>query len=187
MKKLETLRRYYHKLTPVERVNLVLEAQERDDHTEVDVLEHACPVAQSAAYEGRVLVIADIATMIIIQLLTSAVFIVTKTADLTRELDDAPSALDPALRSILERQAAIWRGFSAWCRDVGHDPRQVLRFAPIGSDESDPAFFLVHAQIDMIESWRTDPQRPFPDPQKVDAWRQVCAQAFQLARLEELV
>jgi hypothetical protein len=187
MKKLETLRRYYHKLTPVERVNLVLEAQGRDDHTEVDVLEHACPVAQSAAYEGRVIVIADIATMMIIQLLACAVFVVTKTADLTREPDDAPSALDPALRSILERQAAIWRGFAAWCRDVEHDPRQVLHFAPIGPDESDPAFFLVHSQIDAIESWSGDPQNPFPDPHQVDMWREVFAQAFQLAKLEELV
>ena len=186
MKKLETLRRYYHKLTPAERVNLVPEAQERDDHTEVDVLEHACPVGQSAAYEGRVLAIVDIATLMIVQLLACSVFIVHLAADLARE-PDPPPALDPALRSILGRQAAIWRGFSAWCRDVGHDPRQVLHYAPIGPDESDPAFFLVHAQIDMIESWPSDPQHPFPDPHQVDMWRQVFAHAFQLAKLEELV
>jgi len=186
MKKLETLRRYYHKLTPAERVNLVLEAQGRDDHTEVDVLEHACPIGQSAAYEGRVIVIADIAMFMIIQLLACAVFIVHLAADLARE-PDPPSDLDPALRTILGRQAAIWRGFSAWCHDVGHDPRRVLRFAPIGPDESDPAFFLVHSQIDAIESWSGDPQNPFPDPHQVDMWREVFAQAFQLAELEELV
>jgi hypothetical protein len=121
-----------------------------------------------------------------VQLLACAVFIANMATDLVRE-PDPPPALDPALRTILERQAAIWRGFAAWCRDVEHDPRQVLHFAPIGPDESDPAFFLVHAQIDMIESWSSDPQRPFPDPHKVDAWREVFAQAFQLAKLEDLL
>ena len=186
MKKLETLRRYYHKLTPAERVNLVLEARERDDHTEVDVLEHACPVGQSAAYEGRVIAIADNAMFMIIQLLACAVFIVHLAADLARG-PDPPLDLDPVLRSILGRQAAIWRGFSAWCRDIGHDPRQVLHYAPIGPDESDPAFFLVHSEIDAIESRSGDPQNPFPDPHQVDMWREVFARTFQRAKLEELV
>ena len=180
MKKSDRLHRHYDKLTAVERVNLVLSAQERSDEAEVDALENACPTAQSLDYEGRVLGLASNTALLVIQLLACQVLLITKSAD----LEDAPGATpDPALRSLLEREAAIWHGFAAWCRDVGHDPHQLLRFAPMGTDERDPAFFIIHDQIETIEGRAQDAagdtEDPFPAPAKVHMWREVFTRLFQ--------
>ena len=172
-KPIERLRRYYDRLSVVERVNLVMDAQDRDDLGEVDVLERACPVRQSFEYEGRVLALAHAATALVVQLLACDALIAARLPDL--DTDPGAEAL-PALRSLLARQSALWHGFAAWCRDLGHDPRQVLRLAPIGPDNRDPAYFLVHTQLALIESGAAGV--PVLDPEQIQSWRDTFARTF---------
>jgi len=183
MRKMNKLWRYYDKLTAVERVNLVLAAQERGDETEVHALENACPLAKSVRYEGRMLALGLVASLLVVQLLACQVFLTTILLDLSEETDAVP-VLRRRLRFLLNREAAIWRGFVAWCQDVGHDARQVLRLAPLGLDQRDPAFFLIHGQIDRIEGQAEDAQDPFPDPQKVKTWRETFAWLFKPSGVE---
>ena len=186
------LRKHYDKFTVTERVNLVLAAQERGDEAEVHALENYCPMTASLNYEGRILSLTQAASTLAVQLLARDVLVVKQLESLanTREnagqadanppLDDpdiAPAiAHDDKLVLLLDQAAALWFGFSAWCRDVGHDPHQVVRLAPMGPDDSDPAFFLIHQQIELFER---SAQRLLRDPDKVEMWRQLFTQAFQ--------
>ena len=187
------LRKHYDKFTVTERVNLVLAAQERGDEAEVHALENYCPMTASLDYEGRILSLAHAASMLAVQLLARDVLVIVKQfeslantkknagqADANPPLDDtdiAPAtAIDDKLVLLLDQAAALWFGFSAWCRDMGHDPHQVVRLAPIGPDDSDPAFFLIHEQIELLERWG---QHLLHDPDKMEMWRQLFTQAFQ--------
>jgi hypothetical protein len=192
------LQKHYGNLTVVERVNLVLAAQERGDETEVHALEDCCPVAKSIEYHERMLHLIAVASVLAVQLLAREVFIVARLSDLANArqnakqnakqntkqdganptLDGLDSNLadDDRLDLLLEQAAAAWLGFSAWCRDVGHDPHQVLRLAPVGLDDRDPAFFILHEQIELSERW---PHRLLRDPDRVEEWRAAFAQVFQ--------
>jgi hypothetical protein len=188
------LRKRYAKLTATERVNLFLAAQERGDEAEAHALEHYCPMAASLDYEGRMLGLAQAASMLAVRLLAHDVLIVNKFESLanTREnaaqaganpaLDHSDIAPDTAndhklgLVLLLGQAAAIWFGFSAWCRDVGHDPHQVLRLAPMGSDDRDPAFFLIHQQIELLER---QAHHLLHDLDKVEMWRQLFTRTSQ--------
>jgi hypothetical protein len=187
------LRKHYDKFTVTERVNLVLAAQERGDEAEVHALENYCPMAASLDYERRILGLTEAASTLAVQLLARDVLVIVKRfeslantrkndgqADASPPLggpDVAPAtAIDDKLVLLLDQAAALWFGFSAWCRDVGHDPHQVLRLAPMGSDDRDPAFFLIHQQIEMFER---SAQHLLHDPDRVEMWRQLFTQAFQ--------
>ena len=186
------LRKHYDKFTVTERVNLVLAAQERGDEAEVHALENYCPMAASLDYEGRILSLTQAASTLAVQLLARDVLVVKRfeslantrknagQADANPPLDDpdiAPAtAPDDKLVLLLDQAAAIWFGFSAWCRDVGHDPHQVVRLAPMGPDDSDPAFFLIHEQIELFERWA---QHLLHGLDKAEMWRQLFTQAFQ--------
>ena len=184
MMKTNRLRHHYPKLTPVERVNLVLSAQERGDAQEVWALEQYCSPIQSIQHNIRMLGLARMAALLVVQLLAREVLVVKRFMDLAAQTDATPVP-HRALTSFLEQQAAIWHGFAGWCRDLGHDPQQVLRLAPIGSDERDPACFIIRGQIEMLESWTSgaaeDAKAPFPDPDKVQMWRELFTELFQLA------
>jgi len=187
------LRKHYDKFTVTERVNLVLAAQERGDEAEVHALENYCPMAASLNYERRILSLTQAASMLAVQLLARDVLIVTRfdeylantrknagQADANPPLNDpdiAPAtAPDDKLVLLLDQAAALWFGFSAWCRDVGHDPHQVVRLAPMGPDDRDPAFFLIHQQIELLER---SAQHLLHSLDKVEMWRQLFTQAFQ--------
>lgn len=187
------LRKYYDKFTVTERVNLVLAAQERGDEAEVHALENYCPMAASLNYEGRILSLAHAASMLAVQLLARDVLVIVKQfeslantrenagqADANPPLDDtdiAPAtAIDDKLVLLLDQAAALWFGFSAWCRDLGHDPHQVLHLAPMVPDDRDPAFFLIHQQIELFER---SAQHLLHGLDKVEMWRQLFTQAFQ--------
>ena len=146
------LRKRYNQFTVVERVNLVLAAQERGDEDEVNALEIYCSEDQSVEYDMRVLRLALAASALVVQLLAREVLTVKRLEDLlhSEENDqnakegtahpvhgplDLSIANDRKLASLLEQTAAIWNGFSAWCRDLGHDPHRVLRLAPMVSVE----------------------------------------------------
>jgi hypothetical protein len=170
--KTNPLRRYYDKFTSAERLNLVLTARERGDEAESFALENACPFADIVAYNRRVLALAHVATFVVIRLLASEVLAV----NMLYRLPDGPAAdpdLECRLMSQLERQATIWLTFVAWCRDAGHQARQVLRLAPLVLDDREPAYFVVHQAIDLIEAWARDTEgsdTPFPDPDQMQEW-----------------
>jgi hypothetical protein len=192
------LQKHYGNLTVVERVNLVLAARERGDETEVLALEDRCPVAKSIEYHERMLHLIAVASVLAVQLLAREVLIVVRLSDLVKagqnaeqnaKQDAKQDGADPALDGLdsnladddrldllLEDAAAAWLGFSAWCRDLGHDPHQVLRLAPVGPDDRNPAFYILHEQIELSERW---PHRLLHDPDRVEEWRTVFAQVFR--------
>jgi hypothetical protein len=184
MSKSDKLHRYYDNFTVVERVNLILAALERGDKFEVFALHSRCPPADDFQHDFRILGLGRTAAMFIIQLLAREVFVAIKFA----QLADEPGA-DPAtratLRSLLEHETAIWRGFVAWCEDAGHDPHQVLRLAPIVSDDRDPAFFLVRSAVESLESCLADREDAFLDPDRVQGWRDIFADFFRWASGEK--
>jgi hypothetical protein len=67
MKNTNQLRRYYDRLTAVERVNLVLDAQERGDEAETYALVDSCPLAECLKTEGRLLALGHVAALLVIQ------------------------------------------------------------------------------------------------------------------------
>ena len=198
------LRKDYHMLTVVERVNLVLAARERGDDAEVHALDQYCIAADVDEYKMRMIQLTHTASMLAIQLLAREALIFRRLADHINAQEDAPTPDRPhpdptttpdrrhpdgttapepiygdeVLASLLERVAATWLGFSAWCRDVGHDPHQVLRLAPIGRDDRYPAFFLIHRQIELSEKWAHERIR---DPDQVERWRELFTQGAGLA------
>ena len=178
MKNTNHLRRYYDRLTTAERVNLILDAQDRHDEAEVHALLDTCPLEECLKYEGRLLALGHVAALLVNQLLACEVFIVLRRADLTDQPAADPDP-DGALRRLLERQAAIWRGFVAWCQDVGHDPHQVMFLAPMGTDERDPAFFVIQQAIEQIEEWAHAPGHPLIAPDKVETWHELFTGLFR--------
>jgi len=192
------LQKHYGNLTVVERVNLVLAAQERGDEAEVLALEDRCPVAQSLEYHERMFHLIEAVSVLAVQLLAREVLIVVRLSDLVNArqnaeqnakqnakqdgadptLDglDSSFADDDRLVLLLEDATAAWLGFSAWCRDVGHDPHQVLRLAPVGPDDRNLAFLILHEQIELSERW---PHHLLRDPDRVEEWRTVFAQVFR--------
>jgi hypothetical protein len=184
MSKSDKLHRYYDNLTVVERVNLILAALDRGDKSEVFALDFMCPPADYGEHDRRMVRLGCTAAMFIIQLLACEVFVAIKFAQLADEPGAAP-ATRATLRSLLERETAIWRGFAAWCEDAGHDPHQLLRLAPIVPDDRDPAFFLVRSAVDFLESCLADSRDAFLDPDRVQAWRGVFSEFFRRASGEK--
>jgi hypothetical protein len=178
MKNTNPLRRYYDRLTAAERVNLFLGAQDRHDEAEMHALLETCPLKECLKCEGRLLALGHVAALLVNQLLACEVFIVHRFADLTAQ-PAADSDLDRSMQALLERQAAVWRGFVAWCQDVGHDPHQVMLLAPMGSDDHDPAFFVLHQAIEQIEAWASDPCNPLVAPDKVETWHDLFTGLFR--------
>ncbi len=197
MKATHKLRKRYATFTLVERVNLILAAQERGDEDEIRALQSYCSQAQSLACETRILALALAASTVAVQLLAREVLTVKRIEDLAnpREMtrqdgesaqavpaNPVPDALDldvaddDKLASLLGQAAAIWHGFSAWCRDLGYDPHLVLRLAPIGPDDASPAFFIVHQQIEYAEKWARE---VLTDLDQMETWRELFTQAFQ--------
>ena len=169
-KRLELLYAHYPSLTAVERTELLLAAQQRGDQREIYVLDQTCPFADVEPYVNRLTLLEHAACLLVIQLLAREVLLVKKFEQLAGNTDAIPSP-DPDLVSLLERQAAIWHGFAAWCHDIGHDPHQVLLMAPITQDESDPASFILHQQIERFEEWDAGPGPLLFDPHQVQTWR----------------
>ena len=175
--KTSRLHRRYPYLTLAERVQLHLSAQERGDLSELKALDWACLGADVPSYVARLLLLGGAACLLVVQLLAHETLLVKRLSDLAQ--DDATNpASDPALLSLLRRQAALWRGFSAWCRDLGHDPRQVLLLAPLGPHENDPAYFVLHQHIACLDAC-------YPhlsdDPHQVQIWHDFFTRSFQCA------
>jgi hypothetical protein len=206
------LHRHYDKLTTVERINLALAAQQRGDETELFTLENRCSMAQAIDYDYQWFALAQVASVLVIQLLARQVLIVkrfttlARTSPATVETGAHPASFpdDDSLYWLLEQATAIWRGFVAWCQGAGHDPNLVLRLAPIGLDESNPAHFVIHHQIHQLEEWaalmsqtgaaaplisetgaaaplisETGAAVPFPCPETVELWRATFAQILE--------
>jgi hypothetical protein len=178
MKNTNQLRRYYDRLTAAEHVNLVLDAQDRRDEAEMYALLDTCPLKECLKCEGRLLALGHVAALLVNQLLACEVFIVHRFANLTAQ-PAADSDPDGAMQALLERQAAVWRGFVAWCQDVGHDPHQVVLLAPMGSDDRDPAFFVIQQAIEQIEAWARAPRNTLIAPDKVETWHDLFTGLFR--------
>jgi hypothetical protein len=170
IKRLNQLRRQYHKLTLFERIRLFLAAYERGDLPEIYALDDSCPSADAEAYMGRILALERTACLLATQMLALDILVIQRFTSLAGEHSTPPNS-DPALVSLLKRQAALWRGFVAFCQLLEHDPRQVLRLAPIGLDKSHPAFFILHELIALLDRWAED-----PDPDQVAQWQWLFAQ-----------
>ena len=176
-KRLEVLYSHYPSLTAVERTELLLAAQQRGDRREIYVLDQTCPFSQVEPYVNRLTLLERAACLLVIQLLAREVLLVKKFEQLAAGTA-APPPPDPDLLSMLERQAAMWRGFAAWCQDIGHDPRQVLLMAPLAVDDSDPASFIIHQQIERFEKWSEGSDPLLDDPDQVQMWRVFFADMF---------
>jgi hypothetical protein len=185
MSTINRLKKHYDLLSVVERINLFLEAHERDDLAEANQLEWSCRHEDAMDYNIRLLALANVVSLLVVRMLAAQVLLVKvfdDRAQCTGEAD-ARRALNQRLASCMEHQAAIWRGFTIWCRRVGHDPMRVLRLGPLGFDDADPAYFILRQQIEFIENWTRDAeddQDPFPDPEKVDTWYCMFAKTFGL-------
>lgn len=186
------MHRHYDKLTAVERINLALAAQQRGDKAELFALEDRCSMAQSVDYDYRWFALAQVTSVLVIQLLARQVLIVKRFASLAHRslsISETETHLtsfpdNDRLYWLLEQATAIWCGFVAWCQDVGHDPHLVLRLAPIGLDESNPAHFLIHHQIHQLEEWATltcanGADAPFPCPETIELWHTAFARIFR--------
>ena len=85
------LRKNYHMLTVIERVNLVLAARERGDDAEVHALENRCFEADVDEYEMRMIYLTHTASMLAIQLLAREALIFQRLADHINAQEDAPT------------------------------------------------------------------------------------------------
>ena len=154
----DRLRRAYRKLTPYERVALLLAAEEQDDWRELHALDDTCPTADLAPYVTQLLALQHAACLLVVQLLARELLLVAH--------GPAPDD-DPALVSLLQEGAAIWRAFVAWCGEMDHDPRQALRLAPIGRDGAEPARFIVDL---LVERFETGSPELSPGPDRERYW-----------------
>lgn len=187
-RKMAKLHRQYSRLTVFERTELFLAAQARGDPDEMRALDDTCPAADVDAYLCRVFGLCQAACLLVIQLFASEVLVLTAYASLLQDAGAAPDAASDAadatsdtaatgpntngaqLPALLARQAALWRGFAAWCRDMRHDPSHALRAAPFGMDESDPAYYILHQQIQRFQAGLSP-----PDPDEVQQWHDIFA------------
>ena len=115
------------------------------------------------------------ASLLAVQLLAGELLLVVKFTQPARESGSDDAAADAALEPLLASQLTLWRGFVQWCQDLGHDPRQVLRMAPLGLDERDPAFFILQLKIESLEACAPD---FLSDPDGVQQWRGYFTRAF---------
>ena len=172
---LDKLRRAYGKLTPYERVELLLDAQEADDWQEQHALDDTCPTADLGPYLTRQLSLQHSACLLVIQLLARQVLVMQLVA---RDAEASPpSPPDPALVTLLQEMAVLWRAFVAWCHDLDHDPHQVLSMAPIGRDDADPARFILDLLVEWFDAWSPDLLR---DPDQERRWRHLFRATFRL-------
>jgi hypothetical protein len=175
---MKQLRRGYPQLTVWERVQLFLAARERGDLSEANALDEACPRAHLPDYALRLGALQNAASFLVVQLLATNVLLLARLADLPSGAPSDPAA-DPHLLSLLQRQAALWRAFVAYCQSHDHDPHQVLHLAPLGLDEGEPASLIVHQQLHILEALPDDlPTDPAHDPDQFLAWRNLFARAF---------
>ena len=189
MKPTDRLRRYYYHLTPSERIGLLLEAEKRGDAVETASLLENCTLEECLKCEAHILRLQHVAAFLVVQLLSRQALITSSLASLTiaATSDPGPKPLTPPhLASQLEQESAIWRGFSAWCRDEGHDPYHVLSLAPLGQDDQDPAYFVVHEQIEQIEEWATLDPPPFHNPHKVNVWYTAFSRVFEFTQINPM-
>ena len=177
MRRASSFHRWYHTLALAERVHLALAAYERGDAGEVYGLINKCRSADLVDYGCALFALGFTASVVLVRLLASEVLTVKLYEDLAGQ-PGADPALERKLVSLLERRAAMWCGFSTWCRDQGHNPRRVLHMAPLGLSERDPAFFIVQNTIDYIESQAQDPNGLSPDPDQVYEWYEVFNDLF---------
>jgi hypothetical protein len=175
-KRLDKLQRGYPKLTVHERVELLLAAKERHDVRDAERLDGTCPSADLHPYIDRLLALQHSACILVVQLLARQVLLVRKFQDLVGDADPIPPP-DPDLISILKGQAAIWRGFVAWCQDMRHDPRRVLLMAPLGLDGADPAYFIIQEQIACLEALAQG-MEALLDPDEIQMWQGLFALSF---------
>jgi hypothetical protein len=179
MQRLNQLRRQYHKLTVYERTQLALAAKERGDLLEIYALDDSCPAADAHKYLTRMMALEHSATLLVIQLLAFNVLVMAKLVSLAQEQKaGATPAFDDELLPLLVQQAPVWHGFAAVCQDLGHDPRQVLRMAPLGKDERAPAFYVIHHLIEQLELLAEVEHGALLDPDQVRTWRRLFTRAF---------
>jgi hypothetical protein len=173
--RIEKLRRHYPGLTLSQRTKLVLAAQARRDLHEIDTLDLTCPDGDLERYMLHLLVLERAAALLVVQLLAHAVLGIAKLG----VAPDAPPASD--LAPLFRSQAAIWRGFVAWCQDSGLDPHHVLAMAPLGVDDGDLACFIVHQQIESLDALPDDDCGLF-DSGDVRTWRDFFARSSEHAK-----
>ena len=172
---------FYEWLTPGERLNLVLAACERGDQDDIRDLENTCTKDNIYDFYRYLVQLTCVTSLVVIQMLARTIIVNHILTDLTDESDASPKR-QQALMSYLGQEAAIWRGFVAWCRELGQDPRQLLRLAPFAWDKGDPTFSIIHQEIDMIDAWADNPEHLLPDPEQVQQWRDTFASLFRPVR-----
>jgi hypothetical protein len=193
----------YAALTRVERVNLILAAQEEGDQDEVLALENTCSEEERRLLNAHLLCLSCAASAVAIQLLALNVLTVKRIEDLLHGaqaaagdqpgkdpcaspnpalagLSDADArwacvADDDKLAALDKEAAAAWLGFSRWCWEVGHDPHQVLRQAPMGSTEIDLPYTILCDQIKYSERWAGD---LVSDPEHASAFYHLLSRGF---------
>jgi len=172
--RMKQLRRRYPQLTPWERVQLFLAARERGDLSEAAALDDACPPADLLDYTICLDLLQRAASLLVVQLLATNVLLLARLAD-HPPIPPPNLAADAQAVSLLQRQAAIWRGFVAYCRSAGHDPHQVLHLAPLGLDDADSAHFILHQQLEILDALAADTA---DDPDLFQTWRDLFRRAF---------
>ena len=185
MKKTRIFYGFYEYLTLAERLGLLTAAYERHDVHDVLSIEKNCPFEDFGDFVANILELKFAAGLTVIQLLAREVFI---TLMLQRLVDqaDVDSGFDQMLMDHLARQAAIWGGFVAWCRDHGHKPRRVLHLLPIAWDERDPACFLLQYTIERIEVLSQSANGSIPDPELVQEYHHMFDDIF-VHEIEDVV
>jgi hypothetical protein len=83
---------------------------------------------------------------------------------------------DDKLATLEKEAAAAWLGFSLWSREIGHDPHQVLRQAPMGSTEIDLPYTILCGQINYLERWGS---QLLEDAKNVDAFYRLLTRHFR--------
>ena len=196
------LRNQYWTLERVERVNLIMTAQDQEDPDELEALENTCNNEERRCLSAHLLCLSCAASAVAIHLLTLEILIVKRIEDLlyaaqaatgdqpgenpSASSNAAPEASDTDARwarladddklaAFIREAAAIWLGFCRWCWEVGHDPHQVLRLAPMGSTEADLPYAILRDQIEYTERWATE---LLPDPEHADAFYQLLSRNF---------
>lgn len=199
------LRNQYSTLNRIERVNLILTAQDQEDPDELEALANTCHKEERRCVSRHLLCLSCAASIVAIQLLALELLAVKRIEDLLNGAqaaardqanENAPASPDAApaaselsdtdprwarvgdddkLAAFTQEAAAIWLGFCRWCWEVGHDPHQVLRQAPMGSSEADLPYAILRDQIEYSERWAGD---LVPDPDHVAAFHHLLSHTF---------
>ena len=169
---------FYDKLTLAERLGLSLAAYERRDVREILHIMDNCPDEDLVDYVTNVLHLGIVVSYTVIQLLARQ-FINTSMCYRCADQPGADPGLKNRLADSMVRQAAIWGGFVAWCRDHGHKPRRVLHLLPVPWDERDPACFVLQWTIECAESLSQASGGSIPDPELVQKYRHMFDDIFE--------